>query len=583
MTADIVVAERIRGVPASVAQQSAPVRGRRSRWSLFGSPWLVLVLCLAAFGYGVTTIASAPVGQFGLLQSASPLYAASILLAAVAFGLAMRRNNTAAAVMSIVLMIVTQRLPRALCTDAPMYAWTYKHLGVVDYIQTSQSLARGTDIYNGWPGLFALTAWFSDLTGIKPMDIAHWFTPIFHLALSGLVYAAARAWRLSAPQALVAAFLVTTLNWVEQDYYSPQAVTVLLAVAILMLFGLARERRVGAVLIVILFAAATITHQLTPFWLLLVAGLLVVGRQLRPWWIVIPMAAIAIGFFFYNFDITRQYGSLLSLDVVRNASTNGYRTGMPGQIVTSLVMRVLSIAMWLFTATVLVVRWRRGRPFWALGVLALSPLLILGGQGYGGEAVFRVFLYSLIGCSFVLAPVLLAALQGSRLRLVAGLSALVVATAMSAQSYFGSWFTNLISRDQVWAANYVLRGADYPAYVTPLVPVWPERSSGNYVKYARHTDKYDHSLMFQANLVGSHFDTDADYQKLMAGLATRNDVSTYLVLSKPMAIYGAYFGVFPIDAVANLEKRLAGDPLWKRITDQPDVAVYVHRVSTELR
>jgi hypothetical protein len=540
-------------------------------------PWAVLVASLAAFGYGATTIESSEPSQFGLLAAASPAYVVSILLAVLMFGISIRQRSATAATAAIVLGIVCQRLPRAISTDVPMYAWTYKHLGVVDYIQQSKSLARGVDIYNSWPGLFAVTAWFSDLTGVPPISIAHWFTPLFHLAVAGLMYAAARAWRLTPAQAQTASFLVVTLNWVEQDYYAPQAIAVILTLALLILIGLSRDRPVGTVLTLVVFAALTITHQLTPYWVFLAAGLLVVGRKLKPWWILIPMAAILIGFFFYNFDITHEY-TLFSGNVVDNATTNNTYEGVIGQIFTSTVMRLLSASMWLGAVIVLASRCLRRRPFWALAALALSPLLILGGQGYGGEAVFRVFLYSLPGCALVLAPLAVAGLRAGDRRFALSLVLVLVVAAASAQAYFGSWQTNLLSRAQVAAADELLTGGDYPAYVTPLTPVWPERSDAKYVDYARFNERYDHSMAFQQRLIGMSFDTDADYETFMSLIDRRSDASTYVVLTEPMALYAAYFGMFPINTVPNLRERIRDDPRWEVVEDESDVGVYLHRV-----
>ncbi|WP_422745651.1 hypothetical protein ACN27E_25045 [Mycobacterium sp. WMMD1722] len=552
---------------------------RRSPWLSLRLPWLVLLACLGAFAYGVRTIPSAPASQFGLLAAASPLYALSILLAAGAFAIAIRQRNASAAVAATVAMIVCQRLPRVVSTEVPMYAWTYKHLGVVDYIQANHALAHGVDVYNGWPGLFAVTAWFSDLTGVPPIDVAHWFTLFFHLAMAGLVYAAARAWRLGTDQGLVAAFIVVTLNWVEQDYFAPQAVAMLLTVALFTLAGLSRERPVAVPLILVLFAAITISHQLTPYWIFLAVGLLVAGRKFRPWWILLPMAAMLLALFFYNFETTREYANF-SLDVVGNASTNIPGPGAVGQLLTSTVMRTLSVAMWCGAALVLVIRWRRGQPVWALGVLALSPVLILGGQGYGGEAVFRVFLYSLPGCALLFAPILLAGLRAATARAAGAVAVLLLVTAASAQAYFGNWSTNLLTAAQVRAADDLLTQGDYPAYITPLSPVWPERSAGQYVRYAEYDERYDHSLIFQPELLGRHFADDADFDAFMTLIDARTDATTYLVLTEPMADYGAYFGLFPYDAVTNLRERLRDDPRWQTVEDERDLGVYVHRPPT---
>jgi hypothetical protein len=189
-------------------------------------PWIVLALCVVLFIYGDSTIPRAGISQWGLLAVASPAYGLSILMAAAGFVIAVRRANFKAAVVATLLMITTQRLPTSIATDMPMFAWTYKHIGVTDYIHHAHALARGVDIYNGWPGLFAVTAWFSDVTGLSVVTIAHWFTPLFYLAFIPVVYGAARAWGLKPLEGVTAAFLVATLNWVAQDYFSPQAIAI---------------------------------------------------------------------------------------------------------------------------------------------------------------------------------------------------------------------------------------------------------------------------------------------------------------------------------------------------------------------
>lgn len=555
-----------------VAPPAPPPRTRYRRL-----PWIVLALALAAFCYGVTTIRTAPVSEYGLLVSASPAYGASILLAALGFVIAVRQRNVAAATAATIAMVIVQRLPTSSTTDTPIFSWTYKHIGVIDYIQHEQALARGVDIYNGWPGLFAVTAWFSDVTGVAPIAIAHWFTVCFHLAFALMMYAVARAWGLDRMPAVTAVFLVMSLNWVAQDYFSPQATAILFSAAIFILVGLSRTTAVAVPLIIVLFAAETITHQLTPYWVLLVMGVLVVSRKLKPWWIVIPLGVILIGFLFYNLDEASQY-TLFSFDIAKNAKSNISTVGVIGQQVTSYGVRTLAVVMWLTTTLILLVRWRRKQPFWALAVLALSPMAILGGQGYGGEAIFRVFLYSLLGCSLVLAPAVVTGLQRGMRRYVATALAVCMAVALSAQGYVGGWFANIMPKDQVEASGTVLENADFPAYLTVAAPVWPQRSTWRYVQYADFSEHFDDPMIFNAKLVGSHFDTDADYEKLREALATRKDASTYLVFTEQMRLYAWYFGILPLDAFTNLRDRLDHDPDWELIYNANGVAVYLHHV-----
>ncbi len=87
-------------------------------------------------------------------------------------------------------------------------------------------------------------------------------------------------------------------------------------------------------MIVVLYAATTISHQLTPFWLLLAIGLLVVSKRMRPWWILPILAAISISFLLYNFDQVDEY-TLFSGNIVDNAKSNVPTVGSIGQRVTS--------------------------------------------------------------------------------------------------------------------------------------------------------------------------------------------------------------------------------------------------------
>ena len=335
MTSTLIAPESL---PETLANPSLAARPRISR----DFPvWLVLGLCAAAFAHGVTTIRSAAISDYGLLAAASPAYALSILLAGSGFAMAIRRRNFKAAVTATVLMIAVQRLPTAVATDTPMYPWTYKHLGVVDYIQHEHTLARGVDVYAGWPGVFAVTAWFSDLTGVSPIAIAHWFTVSFHLAFALMVYAAARTWGLLPLTAVTAMFITVSLNWIGQDYYSPQAMAMIFAAALFIMVGLSRTKPVGVALTILLFAAVTITHQLTPPWVFMAISTLAFTRKLKPWWLVIPLAAILFGFLLYNFDMVAEQSGSFSLNIFGNTGSAA-PPGCVGQRVTSLGNKFLS-------------------------------------------------------------------------------------------------------------------------------------------------------------------------------------------------------------------------------------------------
>jgi hypothetical protein len=190
--------------------------------------------------------------------------------------------------------------------------------------------------------------------------------------------------------------MAVSLNWVQQDYFSPQATVMLMLPGIFIVLGLSRNRPVGSMLLVILFATAAITHQLTPFWLFGAIGLLTITRNFHPWWLVIPLGAILVCQLIYNWDEVSRY-QLFSGDILDNAKSNITRYGVEpvlGQRIVSYGNKALAGGLWLSTGLVIVYRMWKRQPFWAAAVLALSPMLLLGGQSYGGEAIFRVYLYS---------------------------------------------------------------------------------------------------------------------------------------------------------------------------------------------
>jgi hypothetical protein len=543
-------------------------------------PLVILLVAAVSFAVSATSLLHAPPTEYGLLASASPLLAASILLTAIGFTLAVRRRSVRVAVLGVFLMIVVQRLPTTIGTDSPMYAWVYKHLGVVDYIQHEHALAWGVDVYNGWPGVFGLTAWFCDLTGLSPTTFAHWFTPFWHLLFAVLIYAAARAWDLDRMQSVVAVFVAVTVNWVAQDYFSPQALAMLFAVGVITVMGCSRGKPVGVWLTVLLFTAIVITHQLTPFWLLSAIGVLAVTRRLKPWWIFLPLGAILLSFVAYNYGAIAGFLDF-SGDVVENAKSNVPTVGSAGQQITSTAVRLLSGALWLSAAGVLAYRMFRRQTFFALGVLVVTPMFIIAGASYGGEAIFRVFLYSLVGCSIVLAPGLVGLLQRNWKGFVPGLAAVVIATALAAQGYFGGWFAYIMPKAQVDAINKVLLDTDFPAYVSSPVPGWPQRGNWRYVDYARYKFWYDHSFIVEENLIGSKFDSGDDYPRLIKMIAERTDASTYLVLNTQMSWYTYYFGVLPLDAIDNLREQARNDPFWKVVYDDADVSVFRHDIELD--
>lgn len=553
--------------PALVSPAESPKRSFAA--------YALLAVGLLLWISALPSIAHATETGYGLLFAASPTLTASMLVLLGGFVVALRRGNHVAMGLLLLGTIAVQRLTVTLTTDLPIYTWTYKHLGVVDYIASHGALARGSDVYNEWPGLFSATAWFSQVTGADPVVLAHWFTPLVHVLIAAAMVGLASAVGLSRSTALTAALVVELLNWVGQDYFAPQAIAFVLALAILALLAASRTSRIAAVLTVPLFAALTATHQLTPYWLLGVSVLLVMLGCVRPRWLPVIFAAIALAYLYPRFGVVDKYGLLSAPNPFANASSNVPTVGTSGRQLTMLSVRSLALTLWLTSAlsALLLRHWRMPVRF-PLAVMAGSFSLLMA-QSYGGEAIFRVYLYALPGCALLVAPVLVRALRAKATLATMATALLVAATLASMQGYFGAWFVNLVRPAELAVARSLLTQVQPPANITMAGPIWPERPAGRYIDFARYNGRYDSPMVWAAGVLESSFDDPSQLGKVDKLMVGRSGVPNYLIISTQMKRYCDYYGIFPPGALDRLRALMLSSPHWRLVHDSPDVTVFL--------
>jgi hypothetical protein len=325
------------------------------------------------------------------------------------------------------------------------YTWLYKTIGVVQYINAHGHLNSQIDVYQNWPGFFALAAWFDKVAGVaSPLAYAKWAQLAFELAALPLLYLVYEALRLTARQGWVAVLLFLASNWIAQDYFSPQALGTLLSLGIMALamrwLYLGRppptrpprtSRSPGSleaaestghpvrpgmtrfavpVAICAVFTVLTFTHQLSPYMLVVQVSGLAVLRLLRPRWLPLALAAIAVGYLLPRFAyVNSHFGVLKSLgDFFSNAAPPSFDVVSlsPEQLVIQRCAEALSVGIW---GLAILGAWRRrrsGRSTLGLVVLAFSPIVLLALQAYGNEGILRVYLFSLPWCAALAAVAL---------------------------------------------------------------------------------------------------------------------------------------------------------------------------------
>lgn len=543
--------------------------------------YLSLLLSGAALSIWAVAVPGLPgveASYYGLLFSGTgPLLAVGILLCTWALLVAVRDRQLLPAAVAVGAAIVVARVTTVVATEIPLYDWTYKHLAVVDYIIVNGRIAPdGTDIYAQWSAFFVMFAWFSEVTGLPPITIAHVFAPMIHVLIALAVYCAARVLGRSRRTAITAAFLAEVFNWVGQDYFSPQAWSLTLAFGMIVLLLASPRSRASGVLAIVVFAATVPTHQLTPFWAVAVACLLCLVRRAGPWWISVVMVSIVGSYLLLNLEAVLPYGVFSGSSPVSNATSNVVTSGMPAKDFTSLVVRSLSAVVVLTAFCCMLWMWRRKRPVVALAVIAFASFGLLLGQSYGGEAIFRVYLYALLGCSILIAPAAVAAVDRGRTGARAALNRVVAVLGLSAVSvaglhgYVALWPMVFETRAQLELMDSITHGADPRTRLVMMRPSgMPTRVNADYAELTLFNPYFDETIAYdlwdgrdpRLPELKANFPADDDI-KVLNDNATREAYMAYLMFSEQSNKALRYYGDYRPEAIGLLQDALRKSPNW---------------------
>lgn len=492
----------------------------------------VLVTGVALWVVGTAQTTRGALGEWGLLTAVPPVWwvGAGAVLGVTVVALVDRRFPAALRTATAAVLVVVVYGTANLAAAEPRPPWIFKHIAVTAYIQQHGSVDPAIDIYNRWPGFFAVSAFLGSVTGTTDAAAPVRFVEVAFALLDGaLVLGIARALGLRGRWAVTAAVVFSAANWVGQDYYSPQAFAFALFLAVVLVVlttlrstpnalgrgivgvvsRLLRARRApivptggtvaavdpgtaatrtatltAVVLVVLLQAVITASHQLTPYVLVAAFVPLVAIGVVRPWWTALPVVAAPLMYLLPNLDyVQEKFGLTTGFDPVSNATAASTSIAIPSLATTLQSRGVLALtALVAVVALVGIVRTvRAGHGHRALLVLWLAacPVVLVLGQSYGGEGRFRVVLFS----APFLAIAAVHALHGRRLRLLLTGALVGVTTLLFVATTFQAEQANRTPAGEVLAARWLdgrftaddtlttvggfpaVIGAGYPAYL----------------------------------------------------------------------------------------------------------------------
>lgn len=397
----------------------------------------------------------AAMNGFGLISVLPVTYFAGVGLLCAGFAVAVvRRSAPTLLTWYPFVLVVMLHAVVPLVYPEPRYSYVYKHVAVARYISEFGGIDRTVDIYHNWPGLFSAAALLSDATGLDPAAYVNWADVVFATCGVLAVCFLARSLTTDPRRVAVAAWLYVMVSCGSQVYFAPQSlafflVVVAMGIAIRWLGPAAGHRSraaflgvdrrgvamagrvvarapwlarlrllpvrpatlpgtvplapgvvkaghaVGAVLF--LAAAVVVTHQLSPFFLAVSLGALLVTGRLRAWFVPVLIGVLMAFWVYLSYDYISLHFTLFAFDPFENIKgtqaaipapgTPEFRlVGLAARVMTVLVAGLAVVSWWLAPAG------RRETFLWGP---AVAPAVVLLVQSYGGEAIYRVVMFLL--------------------------------------------------------------------------------------------------------------------------------------------------------------------------------------------
>ncbi len=442
-------------VPAERIGSDDRLLDRRSAWWFRYVGMVGLALAVA----GLVTSDVSRIDGLGLLPVPSPAYyigLALVIVGAVSELATPTARSTRFGLHLIVIVLLLHGLP-ALVEANPRFPSAYIHVGFADQIATDGVLLPLLDARFSWPSFFAGAALIQQATDTPVLWLVRFAPVVVNLVAAAAVLLLGRVCGVSVQRCRTAALVFVLLNWVGQDYFSPQAIGFVVYLAIIccvlvvfpgveadsrqVLRHWLRPRPITRVLVpprtqrivllgLVLAAGVLVTaHQLTPGFLAASLILLALVNATRLRFFGFVVVAMTVGWLSYAGEaywrghLDNIVGSFVQVGELVQQNV-GKRTGGGTDRLLVVTARIgLSGLVAGAVLIALVVLWRRRSLPLALAALVVAPAPLLLAAAYGGEMSLRVFLFALPAASLLIAEVVSADGVWSRTRqlLVSGL------------------------------------------------------------------------------------------------------------------------------------------------------------------
>jgi len=553
------------------------------------------VLALVLWVVALPSVEPARISGWGLLTALPLAWYAAYVLALAAMALVfvgrfrLRLLLAAAAPLFLVLFATT-----SVVYGAPRYPWTYKHLGVIEYLAEYWKPALDLDIYQNFPGFFYLMAILHSVTHI-PLQVMAEYSELGASVLNAIAfYWAAGALVRSRATRAFAVVLFTLTNWIGQSYFSPQALAYPAALfvigAFLRLIALGHGRprtsvpwfaelqRPSAfwgrpsslVLVTVAFEFVVVSHQFTPIAILVQMAALAVVFLLRRPWLLVLFGVLTLLWLIHAYPYISSHFSIFDFSGYANlAPPEVLAPALPGSVfmahdVPRLLVAFHALAT-LVAAGLSIRRTRSVRNLVLPGLLAASPVLIVVVQPYGQEGIYRFYLFAIPWCCLVIARELFV-LSRTRWRVWVGVAAvLAIVGSLAPLALYRNELVNYVYPQDVATDQWFEVNTPTRSELLLLVPAFPARSTGSYPRHIVLDDPLSPALLHDVPGFTGSANSGADLLAFTKEYVDRQklDHDVYLSIGPTQFAYARLYGLVGAEAYQDYLDRLRADPAFR--------------------
>lgn len=337
---------------------------------------------------------------------------------------------------------------------------SWVHAGYIQYVIQHGKPLNNFDASFSWPGGFSLGALMVAFTGqANAVAFLRWFPLAAELAYLAPLLVIARYSGVSRRTGYLAIALFYATNWIDQDYFSPQALNYLFFLVVLAAvfacwqpkpiaraheirgYWRARIAQTRAALTFSRFdggdvistwssgltlwvlgllglvcLASAVSHQLTPYALILALCCCLVTRRLGRPELILVAAVLAVGWLslgasnYWLGHLSDIFGSAGQLNSTIGSNITGRVTGSSSHLFIVELRIGITLGLFFLAGIGFLRRYANSR---MIEALAAVPFLLLTVQNYGGEGLLRVVLYGLPFTSLLAASAILPGSAGT--------------------------------------------------------------------------------------------------------------------------------------------------------------------------